>query len=490
MARNAFINSLSLIFYKLVFYKLENRNIQSLCALGCGVLYFISALVTPRFIPLLEPDSYSYLEFYPTRTSFYPIFLDMMQFFGLSLVGITYLQLLIFTISLIVILHQFLRDKLPLLLTIGFYLAMLGNIYLTSYHFSILAESLSFSLILLTITFLWRFIKNKNVMDFFWMIVFTSIAIGMKPALLSICIGVIASKILLRFHMESWQKTLKVMLLVGFAPIIIISLLETTLYATHHDARQSLTPNHLFGKAVMLTLFDGFGKQNIKDDATRDLIGTIEHTFAPAKTYLMNIDNFCLRAKLYTEYANYGQHHLLKEQFPAIVSQYGEQLQKFQTQFSLSVIMHNPLNYIKLTGINYLAFFCAGASDKLSNHNNSPPIINNDGIQNSVASQSPLALYYIFLILGIMFFAISVFYALRFLWVILCKIKKTDYSQFTKQEIYAMHLLLWVHGYHLSVALTGPVITRYLMISYPLIILSIIITGFAWLTKECTLKNS
>ncbi|MCH9853425.1 MAG: hypothetical protein K0U45_07970 [Alphaproteobacteria bacterium] len=57
------------------------------------------------------------------------------------------------------------------------------------------------------------------------------------------------------------------------------------------------------------------------------------------------------------------------------------------------------------------------------------------------------------------------------------------FSELKSTETYAIHLLLWVHGYHLFVALTGLVITRYLMVSYPMITLAFLLIGFAWLER-------
>ncbi|MCH9844747.1 MAG: hypothetical protein K0U39_04490, partial [Alphaproteobacteria bacterium] len=80
------------------FYKIEDKKTQIRVASGAGFLYFMIAFITPHLIPLLELDSYGYLDFSEKRTAFYPLFLDMMQAIGLSLNAITIVQSLIFSI--------------------------------------------------------------------------------------------------------------------------------------------------------------------------------------------------------------------------------------------------------------------------------------------------------------------------------------------------------------------------------------------------------
>ena len=282
---------------------------------------------------------------------------------------------------------------------------------------------------------------------------------------------------------------MKKTLLVGLLPIIFVLSLENIAYYAHHDKRTSITPNHLFAKATMLTLFDGFDSDKINNETYRLFSKNIEQHFLPAKNYVSNIDNFCLRAKTYSEYEVYAQYKLLPEEFSDMVQKLDKDLPHFQTNFAKNIIMSNLGSYAKLTTIHYFAFFCGGASQKLANNNANAPIISADGTKTSVASQSPLIIYYVFLLFGAMFFALSIIYSVKLTLLLLKAMRHntqkrellTAFGELKSPEIYAMNLLLWVHGYHLLVALTGLVIPRYLMVSYPMIILALLLTSFAWL---------
>ncbi|MCH9853424.1 MAG: hypothetical protein K0U45_07965 [Alphaproteobacteria bacterium] len=203
-------------------YIVEDKKTQISIAIGASVLYFIVAFITPHFIPLLEPDSYSYLDFSPIRTAFYPIFLDIMQAIGLSLNAITIVQLAVFSIILGWLIFHLMLFGLPLLLVVGFYLGMVGNIYLTAYHFSILTESISFSLVLLLMIYLLRFIHHKKTTDFLMMTIFAAIATAIKPAFLPFCVGILITNFLLKAGKTNWKISLKTAFLVGLLPIIFI----------------------------------------------------------------------------------------------------------------------------------------------------------------------------------------------------------------------------------------------------------------------------
>jgi hypothetical protein len=79
---------------------------------GLACLYAVTCFLIPPYFPLLQPDSQSYIEFSNTRRALYPLFLQFLRL-GFDLVQITYVQIGLFSLALIVLPHH--PDRITLL---------------------------------------------------------------------------------------------------------------------------------------------------------------------------------------------------------------------------------------------------------------------------------------------------------------------------------------------------------------------------------------
>jgi hypothetical protein len=112
----------------------------------CALAYVASVLIIPPYTPLIEPDSGGYIHFLPIRTALYPAFLYICRALGLDLIEITWVQIGIFGLALAYLLTALLRTNFPRLLLGLFVAALAANVLFSSFHRSILTESLYFSL--------------------------------------------------------------------------------------------------------------------------------------------------------------------------------------------------------------------------------------------------------------------------------------------------------------------------------------------------------
>ena len=123
--------------------KVSNNNIF---IVGLVIIFTIVVLLTPSIGPMMHPDSSSYLKFSDFRSAFYPVFLDIFRYFGLTLAQIIGLQIFIFSLSvyfLLMALSRICNKKVFILI----YIAILSsNIWFTSLHKYILTESIYISL--------------------------------------------------------------------------------------------------------------------------------------------------------------------------------------------------------------------------------------------------------------------------------------------------------------------------------------------------------
>src|SRR5215471_5477588 len=98
----------------------------------CFLLFVALSLTLPPFFPLIQPDSDGYIQFAPSRTALYPLFLNFFMTMGLSLVEITYVQLALVSLALIVLLAALLRAGVPRMLIVLFVLGLACNSYFST----------------------------------------------------------------------------------------------------------------------------------------------------------------------------------------------------------------------------------------------------------------------------------------------------------------------------------------------------------------------
>src|SRR5215210_466999 len=139
------------------------RNLKSYdlaLLLGLPMVYATVVILIPPYFPLLQPDSTSYIEFNSVRTALYPLFLKVLLSSGLDLVQITYVQIVLFSLSLCFLMSALLRIEVPRPLIAIFVALLCANVYFSSFHRTILTESLFCSVMMLVMAFLLDFLRS------------------------------------------------------------------------------------------------------------------------------------------------------------------------------------------------------------------------------------------------------------------------------------------------------------------------------------------
>ncbi len=439
-------------------YKIEEKNMQWRVALllgGIYALFYFSIMLLPiaEFFYQKDNPSYlhqtiffrmlggqldvqdtkSYIIFQATRTAFYPMFLKILTAIGFSYFQITMLQLALFIMALTALLYQLLQLRISLALVLVFYMGMILNLYLNQFHFVILSESLSLSLILGVMLGMMRYIFHRQFHVLLLVGLLIGVLCGIRPAMYPFAIGLVITIICL--HWRQWRVKAKYLLLGCLMPLFAMLLLENIVYHSYHPERKTLAIRHLGGKAALITQFDSFNKEKLPKEwrpAFDYLDGEMQ--VAPKRVSGSNFVNFYgnLEAQIYG---------IMKPAVKAILGSYHAPLEKTITY---QIILTHPLQYIALTSLNYAALF------------------NVTGV-----------LFYPFMFFGIILMAFSLYCALRFMMRVFMPHKIT----LNGDELVAMNLLLWAQGYNLFIALTTVGFSRFLMLSYPMIILGILLIG-------------
>jgi hypothetical protein len=219
-------------------------------SIGLPVVYATVAILIPPYFPLLQPDSVSYIEFSSTRTALYPLFLKVLLNSGLDLVQITYVQIVLFSLSLSFLLSALLRIGVPRPLTAIFVALLCANVYFSSFHRTILTESLFCTVMMLVTAFLLDFLRSGKSAFLALAALGMGLLIGIRPA----AVGLVP--ILLVAGWLKWRRrdmTAPIFAGIVVVPFVFGVLCEWVAYRTQHgDRRDSIASNLFMGRAAML----------------------------------------------------------------------------------------------------------------------------------------------------------------------------------------------------------------------------------------------
>ncbi|MBT4732316.1 hypothetical protein HOB87_10160 [Candidatus Woesearchaeota archaeon] len=278
--------------------------------IGLISFVFIYSLLTPSVSTLLQPDSFGYINFSNVRTSFYPVFLDIAGYFGVSIEQIPILQVFIFSLSLYYLLITLSSVFKSRLFLFTYVVILMGNVWLVSMHKTILTESIYISLNIMAISSLINFLhygSTKYILMFSFML---GISMGVRPS------GVAMISILPIILLVAYNKFRKIKwswIVALVVPIIFTQIIESSLYRSYHGSsnRGSILPVIVFGKGAMIKGDFKFNGPNSKvlDEFSKE----IDLEFFKVHEFINEIPYFWLKNQSIPNYEIYAQMKLLKD---------------------------------------------------------------------------------------------------------------------------------------------------------------------------------
>ena len=176
---------------RLLAYRSEGVFAHAGVGLAGGIAVCLANMVLPRMLPVIQPDSHTYLEFTAFRTSFYPLFLRLLHDGGDDLQTILTAQVIIHALAFAVLLFGVARARLPISALALFVLATAFNPFLQSFHHTILTESLAFSLTFLACGAFCLFVCERRTAFLALMTIFASMNVAVKLSALPLLIGLV-----------------------------------------------------------------------------------------------------------------------------------------------------------------------------------------------------------------------------------------------------------------------------------------------------------
>ncbi len=437
-------------------------------AVGCALAYAIAVLLLPRYTALVEPDSQTYLAFSGFRSALYPSFLYLCRAIGLSLVEITWVQLAIFAAALTYLLLVLLRNGFARWLLAIMVVVLAGNVLFSSFHRSILTESIYFSLTMVAIAWWIGYLRTRSIGLLMAAGLALGLMIGIRPA----------GAGLLPLHLLAvWIRRPKacgplVALVLAGLPVGIIAGGERVLtYAIQGTSVSSLAPNLLFGKAAMLVR-PGMTFSGPHAGALQSLAAQLDALYAPLQRIVAQAPSLSVGAQLSAIYEGQAQFSVMNEALAQATTREHTSAATLRTALGRQVIEQNPLGYLRLTLLNDLGQWSVMAhtfppvAQTLAAYADANPGLTMGGtIPATVFRQAPLRaaiiVYPGFLMAG----AVSLLLAVGLL-VFIARPTLAD-SPAGFYLLIATFLSAMCHGYTLFVSLVNLWTPRFLMAVFP-----------------------
>lgn len=461
--------------------KIKSKKYNQYILLLSSFIYFIVwAQFSDSFDPI-RPDSSGYLNFFSgtedgaNRLSGYPIFLLILSKLKFELIHIGYFQLGIFVFALYYFLNSLLKFRVNKIIVALLFIGLILNPFFNQFHFTILTESLSFSFLLIFLGLslsLYTKITNTKISIFGMVIGLLAI---LKPvSLIFLPIGLTYFFLLLWIFNSSFSQKIILYSVLFCAHFLIIFSLEKMVFSHAHEEKGSQFTEHFYGKSILSTTYSSFG---ILDDGTPEsqMLKLLDDEYSNDQKYLESIEDLSEKLAIYSLLENDAyKYPSLEDELVLIASSHGLEPIELKRSIIFYSLKNNPTVFLRMMFRHYFSFFNVYPSGKYFNENGSPQHLINKEIDFSPSITRDIV-HHLFLIFGAVFYLCSILIFIKFFYLIF---QKSFLNYVRDKPLYLLALLLTilVHSIHFSHALFGVYVPRYLMFSYPYIILLELIT--------------
>jgi hypothetical protein len=330
---------------------------------SCILAYAAAVLIVPPYMPLIDPDSASYIQFLPWRTALYPTFLAALRALGLDLVEVTWVQLAIFCAALAYLLTVLLRAAFPRWMLAIFVALLAGNVLFSSLHRSIQTESIYFSLSAVAVGLWVDYLRRPRSHLLFALGLALGFMIGVRPAGFGILPMLLIAVWLKRpENLSKWM-----LLAVIVLPVCVGAVTERLIYrAVHGSVRDSTARNLAMGLSAMLIkpdmTFSGRHAAELK------VLGAqLYKKYEPVHRYLDSAPSLPVRTQLSALYQGEAQFYAFGADINEVAQHAGISVADLEIELGKQVVFRNLRGYLELTLVNQLGQWSVAAQ-------NFPPI--------------------------------------------------------------------------------------------------------------------
>jgi len=326
---------------------------------ACAIFYVVAVLVVPSYTPLIEPDSEAYIAFSPFRPAYYPAFLALCRTLGFDLIAVTWVQLGLFALALSYLLIALLRSGVPKVWLAVMVAAMAGNILFSSFHRSILSESIYFSLSVMAVALWIDYFRTARLSYLAGAGLLLGLVLGIRLAGL----GLLPMHVLAVWVRRPKSVPLWMALVIALLPPLIGVAGERALYyAVHRSGSISQAQYLLFAKAAMLIrpemTFTG-----PHATALNELGRQLLDVYGPVQAAVAGAPSLPVRVQLSAIYEGLAQYSIISDEIERAAARAGISSASLRVELAKQVISQNVRGYIVLTLINEIGQWSIAAQN-------------------------------------------------------------------------------------------------------------------------------
>ena len=441
--------------------KILNINRQEIYSFSLFLLSLTIIQFSPPLLDEIQPDSSGYM--YPTqnRQTLYYLLITLLNKIGINIILFQKI-LLSFSISSIVI---FIARKTSIFLGLVTYSLIIFNTYYISYSKTILPESILFSLLNLAIIYLFE--ERKNSLIIFPLICGTMASL--KP------VGILLSLVLFMIFLIKNKKKKKLLIFLLF--FSIPNVIENSFFYSQFNKRTTVFKHSVIGKLVVLSGIDSF----VINDYSDELHPFLEKTKKEYKIdhkFLNNLDSILLKAELLSDYEVIAQYQIFN--FDSIKEiEFDENILFENTnKIFFEILKNNYYDYLKLSFLHYIGNWSVGYKVRFLNENQKKIPLFKELVKSSGPINLPnkILLEFAQMIFILILFILTLHTFYLFLYFSKLNVNKTSFINYS--------IIFLIQFYLIIICLTNVSTPRYLMVVYPLIIMSIVNFLYYFYNKE------
>lgn len=365
---------------------LRTRSFDMMFVAVCTVIYTTAVFLWPPYYDMLSPDSNGYLQFSPSRPALYPLFLWALGKLHLSVERITDVQIVVFSGSLTVLLFALRRASMPRWL-IAFITIALIHPFFSSYHRVIQAESLYFSLTMISLAFWFDYFRTRNLIWLSSVSLCIGLMIGIRPAAVALLPMLPLGLWLFWSNRKVRRITAVAMLaLPAFAGLLAEHTIHRFMTEEPTSAEvYSYLPNTMTAQAAMLVRSDmRFSGPHAKQLGA--LAEKFNALYGPVQTFVGNMPALPARAVIEASFENVAVLHVLGDEMASLAAEAGIPVPELRKEFAKQVMLQNPSGFIRLSLLHYVGYWSLVAP-------NFPPFARAIDEYSKSLDQIPLAEY-------------------------------------------------------------------------------------------------
>lgn len=305
---------------------------------------------------LIQPDSAGYLDFSAKRSGGYPFFLSALSGIVRGPGDYTVVQRLFYAIAVLLLCFELLRCVERPVIAWLCAVALLFNVEVNRYHFSILTESTFLSVSALFFAGALSHLRAGRLVS----LIAAALAVGALIAIRPAGLGFIPALLLLPFAPSIRRLSPAKLLLAAIAPVLAVTALEWSYYRAHHPGpRQSLAPEFIMAKAGLAEAPGALSSLAAAPPEARPLMQALDHSLAPVRKLIAEAPNEPAHCQLLVNYEVFVQFTFAPDERKLATAHVG---QRALATIGLERLRHDGASYLRHTLDNLYCMWTLGAA--------------------------------------------------------------------------------------------------------------------------------